>query len=195
MVNFRASSLIKSPANVLTVSRMLLSVPLVWIAPLSSAFYVFYTLAGVTDMLDGPVARRTGTMSREGAILDSIADVVFLTAALIAFFPMLKERCPDWGLWPILAAAALRCGAYGVGLYKYRRFTPYHTRLNKLTGAALFCAPYLLPFWQSTEVLWGVLCAAACISAGEELLMQLLSRRYDPDTQSVFDLKRRGFYV
>ncbi|WP_312940093.1 CDP-alcohol phosphatidyltransferase family protein [Oscillibacter sp.] len=195
MVNFRASSLIKSPANVLTVSRMLLSFPLVWIAPLSSAFYVFYTLAGVTDMLDGPVARRTGTMSREGAMLDSIADVVFLAAALVALFPMLKERCPDWGLWPILVAAALRCGAYGVGLYKYRRFTPYHTRINKLTGAALFCAPYLLPFWQNTEVLWVVLCTVACISAGEELLMQLLSRRYDPDTQSVFDLKRRGFYV
>jgi len=195
VVNFRASSLIKSPANVLTVSRMLLSFPLVWIAPLSSAFYVFYTLAGVTDMLDGPVARRTGTMSREGAMLDSIADVVFLAAALVALFPMLKERCPDWGLWPILVAAALRCGAYGVGLYKYRRFTPYHTRINKLTGAALFCAPYLLPFWQNTEVLWVVLCTVACISAGEELLMQLLSRRYDPDTQSVFDLKRRGFYV
>lgn len=190
-----ASSLMKSPANVLTAGRILLSVPLVWTAPLSPAFYVLYTLAGVTDMLDGPVARKTDTVSREGAMLDSIADAVFLAAALIVLFPVLRERCPNWGLWTVLAAAALRGGAYGVGFYKYRRFAAYHTWLNKLTGAALFCAPYLLPFWRSSEVLWAVLCAAACVSAGEELLIQLLSRRYDPDMQSVFDLKRRDFHV
>jgi len=193
--NFRVRSLIKSPASILTAGRILLSVPLAWAAPLSPAFYILYTLAGVTDMLDGPVARRTNTVSRQGAVLDSIADAVFLAAALIALFPVLKERCPNWGVWPVLAAAALRCGAYGVGLFKYRRFAAYHTRLNKLTGAALFCAPYLLPFWENTEGLWAALCAAACVSAGEELLIQLLSKRYDPDTQSVFDFKRRDFHV
>ncbi|WP_369282423.1 CDP-alcohol phosphatidyltransferase family protein [Oscillibacter sp. GMB15532] len=195
MGNFRVNSLMKSPANVLTAGRILLSFPLVWAAPLSPVFYVLYTMAGVTDMLDGPVARRTGTVTREGAVLDSIADAVFLAAALIVLFPVLRERCPNWGLWPVLAAAVLRCGAYGVGFYKYRRFAAYHTRLNKLTGAALFCAPYLLPFGEHTEVLWAVLCAAACVSAGEELLIQLLSRRYYPDTQSVFDAKRRDFHV
>ncbi len=195
MGNFRASSLMKRLANVLTAGRILLSFPLAWAAPLSPGFYVLYTLAGVTDMLDGPVARRTGTVSREGAMLDSIADAVFLAAALIALFPVLRERCPNWGLWPVLVAAALRCGAYGVGFYKYRRFAAYHTRLNKITGAALFCAPYLLPFWQNTEVLWAALCAVACVSAGEELLIQLLSRRYHPDIQSMFDAKRRDFHV
>ncbi len=195
MRNFRVSSLFQRPANFLTAGRILLSLPLPWTAPLSPAFYALYTLAGVTDMLDGPVARRTHTVSRKGAMLDSIADAVFLTAALIALFPVLKERCPNWVLWPVLTAAALRCGAYGVGFYKYRRFAAYHTRLNKLTGAALFCAPYLLPFWRDMGMLWAALCAAACVSAGEELLIQLLSKRLDPDVQSVFDLKRRDFHV
>ena len=128
-------------------------------------------------------------------MLDSIADAVFLMAALIALLPVLAERFPVWFLWPVFMAAALRCGAYGVGFYKYRRFAAYHTRLNKLTGAALYCVPYFILFGRNLGTLCAVLCIPVCISAGEELLIQLLSRRFDPDIQSVFDLKRRNFHV
>jgi CDP-diacylglycerol--glycerol-3-phosphate 3-phosphatidyltransferase len=192
---FRISSLFQGPADYLTASRILLSLPLPWTAPASPAFYVLYTLAGLTDMLDGPVARKTHTVSRNGAMLDSVADAVFLITALIALLPVLVERFPAWTLWPILTAAALRCGSYGVGAYKYRRFVAYHTQLNKLAGAALYGLPYLMPLWKDMGMIWVVLCVLVCVSAGEELLIQMLSKHLNLDVQSVFDLKRRDSHV
>ena len=46
----------------------------------SPAFYVFYIVAGVSDMLDGFVARKTDTVSKLGARLDTMADFVDLSA-------------------------------------------------------------------------------------------------------------------
>ena len=42
-------------------------------------------LASATDLLDGWLARRTGSTTRSGALLDPIADKTFVLAALTAF--------------------------------------------------------------------------------------------------------------
>ena len=65
-----------TPANLLTLTRIPLALCLLFTAPLSTSFFFLYTLAGITDMLDGPISRRTHTASRSGARLDSLADVV-----------------------------------------------------------------------------------------------------------------------
>ncbi len=70
-------------ANWLTVLRILL-IPvfvslLVYRKP-GAAFLVFL-LAALTDMLDGYVARRSGSQSRLGAFLDPMADKLLLTAS------------------------------------------------------------------------------------------------------------------
>lgn len=56
-------------ANLLTVSRMVLALAILFTRPFSAGFYALYALCGVTDMADGPVARRTGTASELGAPL------------------------------------------------------------------------------------------------------------------------------
>ena len=179
-----------APANLLTLARIPLALGLLFTAPLSPPFFLLYTLAGITDMLDGPIARRTHTASRSGARLDSIADVVFLAAVLYCLLPALS--LPHWSLWAIMAIAMLRCTAWLVGFLKYRRFTALHTLANKLTGAALFCAPYLLPR-VGTDTLCAVLCLLAAVSAGEELAIQCLYREAVPDCKSIFPLlKSRG---
>ena len=79
----------KHIANIITGSRIAFSLPLLFI-PLSSAwFYVFYLLCGVSDMVDGTVARRTNSASEFGARLDTVSDFVFMTVALIKFVPYL----------------------------------------------------------------------------------------------------------
>jgi cardiolipin synthase len=72
-------------ANWLTVLRILL-IPvfvslLVYRRP-GLALSVF-TLAAVTDLLDGYVARRRGSQSRLGAFLDPVADKLLLTASFV----------------------------------------------------------------------------------------------------------------
>lgn len=83
-------------ANLITGTRILCGVALLFCRVFSLPFFVLYLAAGLTDMLDGPVARKTGTVSELGAKLDTIADFVFVTACLIKLLPMIPF--PLW-LW------------------------------------------------------------------------------------------------
>ena len=83
-------------ANALTISRIILSVALLALPALSPIFLAVYALAGTTDMLDGLLARRAGTVSELGAKLDSIADLVLVVVCLMKILPAIDV--PMW-LW------------------------------------------------------------------------------------------------
>ncbi len=80
-------------ANLITISRIILIVPVLFLVSeeksLSNWFaLLFFILAGITDNLDGYIARKTGTQSSTGALLDLMADkllVVITTSYLISF--------------------------------------------------------------------------------------------------------------
>ncbi len=177
--------MIRYLANLLTVFRMLCSVLLLGTAPFSSAFYVLYTLCGITDVADGAVARKTQTVSKTGAMLDSAADVMFWLAALSRLLPAMRLSPPIWqGIWIV---AGIRGLSYLIGALKYRRFAAIHTILNKLVGILLFFAPYSIRFCSIETVLAG-LCIAAGISAAEELAITVFSKHFDPEIRSIFQM-------
>lgn len=98
------------------------------------AFYVIYTVCGVSDVVDGVIARATGTTSEFGARLDSIADLSFYTVIIVRLLPSLWIRLPGW-FWYLLGAAVLvRLASYVAAAVKFHRFASVHTYLNKLTG-------------------------------------------------------------
>lgn len=74
--------------NLMTLSR-LVSIPVLVViyylpykyAGLAAA--VLFVIAGITDALDGYLARRLGQMSRFGAFLDPVADKLIVAAALV----------------------------------------------------------------------------------------------------------------
>jgi cardiolipin synthase (CMP-forming) len=88
-------------ANQLTLLRMLLVpafVLLVAYGQLGWALSVL-VLAGVTDALDGLIARRSGQKTTLGAWLDPMADKLLLTAAFIVLTvpgTPLVTRIPLW---------------------------------------------------------------------------------------------------
>jgi cardiolipin synthase len=90
-----------TPANQLTLLRMLLIpafVILVVYGHLGWALVVFVT-AGVTDALDGVIARRSGQKTRLGAWLDPMADKLLLvTTFVVLTIPGLNlaNRLPIW---------------------------------------------------------------------------------------------------
>ena len=45
-------------ANIITVVRIICSIGLLFIPVFSPAFYVLYLIAGVSDMVDGTIARK-----------------------------------------------------------------------------------------------------------------------------------------
>ena len=62
-------------ANILTISRIPLSVLLLCTHPLSCSFYILYVFCGLTDVVDGFIARKTGSVSETGAKLDTPGDL------------------------------------------------------------------------------------------------------------------------
>ena len=150
-------------ANIITGSRIIFSLPLVFI-PLSSAwFYVFYLFCGLTDMIDGAIARKTGAVSKFGARLDTVADFVFMFVCSIKILPLM--HIPVWlRVWIIIVALIKIFNIVLVFIYK-KKLLSIHSVLNKTTGFALFLLPLSLTFVETTYSV-STVCMCTCYHCG-----------------------------
>ena len=73
--------------NILSASRIALCLPLLMVDAMTLTFWGLYLIAGITDMLDGFLARKWGMESKFGARLDNLADFVFVLAVGYKLFP------------------------------------------------------------------------------------------------------------
>ena len=143
----------KHLANLVTGCRILGSILMLFFPVFSSGFYATYLLCGVSDMVDGTIARITNSSSKFGEQLDSFADILFLTTALIKLLPVVE--IPAW-LWLWISIIAILKFS---NLIRNDWFIP-HTVLNKVTGFALFLFPLTL-----SVVAFQYTCVAVCILA------------------------------
>ena len=176
-------------ADTITSVRIVASLFLLF-PPLGSVWFLtVYTIAGLTDVLDGWLARRTGTASQFGARLDSAADLLFYGVLILRLFPVLWKSFPVTIWYAVAAIVLVRLSAYATAYYKYHQFAALHTWLNKLTGAAVFLLPYGLALSQAT-VFGFVACVLAFAASLEELLIHLCCKEYHANSKSVFALHK-----
>lgn len=149
-------------ANAITGVRIVLSVALLFCPALSPAFLVLYLTAGITDMIDGAVARRTGTVSAFGAKLDTIADIIFVAVCLIQLLPVL--RVPDWLYIWIAVIAVIKLANIAAGYIRQKAFITVHSIINKVTGGLLFVFPLTLSLID-LKYSAAVVCAVATVAA------------------------------
>ena len=152
-------------ANTITFFRIAAGIVLLFCPVFSPAFYVFYIVAGVSDMLDGFVARKTNTASRFGARLDTIADFVLVVVCLIKLLPVL--RIPAWLYIWIGIIALIKVINIISGFVVQKRFVTVHSVMNKATGALLFLLPLTIPA-VPLKYSAVVVCAAATFAAIQE---------------------------
>ena len=155
-------------ANIITSSRIIFSLPLLFI-PLSSAwFYVFYLFCGFTDMIDGTIARKTGAVSKLGAKLDTIADFVFMLVCSIKILPLIRIASWLW-VWIIIIASIKIFNIALVFIYK-KKLISIHSVLNKITGFALFLLPLSLTFVEANYSV-ATICLLATIAVVQEVYL------------------------
>lgn len=152
-------------ANLITCIRILCAAALAFLPALSRSFYTVYLVAGVSDMLDGFVARRTNTASSLGARLDTLADFAFAAVCLVRLLPLFAW--PRWLLIWIVLIAAVKLINVICGLIMHGRFVSEHTRMNKLTGLLLFAFPLMLPV-VDLRFAAGIVCVVATLAAVQE---------------------------
>ena len=146
--------------NIISALRILGAILLLLVCPAGVAFWVIYGLCGISDRLDGYLARKLHAESKTGAVLDSVADICFVVCCAIQLIPVVQ--IPTW-LW-IWAGmiVAIKIVNQVSALIVCKRFCFPHTWANKLTGFLLFLAVPTL-FWSiiPTAIVAGVATFAA----------------------------------
>ncbi|MGN1156517.1 MAG: CDP-alcohol phosphatidyltransferase family protein [Agathobacter sp.] len=176
-------------ANLITLLRIAGTISLLMLKPLSAGFFWVYALTGLTDVLDGWIARKTKTASDFGARLDSIADLLFYAVILIRILPMLLVKLPS-EIWYVVAAVlCIRISAYIIAAIKYRLFASLHTYLNKLTGATVFLIPFSLITDYTVAFCW-IVSAVAMAASLEELVIHIRRKDYCSTAKSIFISER-----
>ena len=135
---------IKYLANTITISRMIAAVALLCVEPFSVTFNGLYIYCGISDMVDGFIARKTHTESKIGEVLDSISDLIFVLICLFKILPTLHISVWLW-IW-ILLIAIIKIANLVAGYVCHHKIVFLHTKANKMTGFLLFLLPLLIPF-------------------------------------------------
>lgn len=174
----------KHIANMLTGLRIVLSLLIPAFLDDRTTVFILFVAAGLTDVLDGIIARRTDTESRLGAQLDSAADIVMF--GVMVACAVVWAGVALWALVPwLIAVAAVRIGNLLIAGLKFKTFAGIHTVGNKLTGVLIFVAFGVYILADSLVVLIPAV-AVAGLSALEETLILITSRTLDLNRKSLF---------
>jgi CDP-diacylglycerol--glycerol-3-phosphate 3-phosphatidyltransferase len=154
---------VKHLPNVISALRIAGSISLLFCDVAGWPFWVLYALCGISDMVDGWLARKLHAETKAGSILDSVADLSFVVCCAIRLLPLLS--IPSWlWIWAgiiVVIKIVNQVSAWVV----FKRFCFPHTVVNKLTGFLLFLAVPTF-FWTMIPV--AVVAAVATFAAIQE---------------------------
>ena len=119
---------------------MAVALPFVQSSP--AVFWALYLLCGLSDVLDGAVARWAGTESRLGERRDTIADIIFVAVWIVLFIPAIDVGRWLW-IWTGVIALIKVVNVIS-GLAMKKGFVAKHTPANKATGILLFILPMVI---------------------------------------------------
>jgi len=164
MINQKKKALTYIP-NLLTTLRLVSCIPLLFFRALSPWFIIVYIFAGITDMLDGFLARKLDAATPFGAKYDSIADLTFTVICLIRILPTLELELWGW-IW-IAVIVLIKVVNLITSYVCHRKAAFLHTKANKVTGLLLFLSPLAILIINVNYVATA-LCLVATFAALQE---------------------------
>jgi CDP-diacylglycerol--glycerol-3-phosphate 3-phosphatidyltransferase len=171
--------------NLVSSLRILIA-PLLFVFALLQMEYWFIgalVFSGLTDVVDGFLARKLGQITPLGARLDSWGDfTIYSTMAICA-----------WILWPDVTQRALvhytmilfsfLVPAW-LGLVKFGKITGYHTWSVKLAVLATFIG-YISLYTGLSDLPFALAAWLSVIAGTEEVLITLILRHERTDVRSL----------
>ena len=122
--------------NIITALRIVGSIGLLFCNVAGWQFWTLYVFCGISDMIDGWLARKLQAESKTGSVLDSIADLSFVACCAIQLLPILS--IPSWlWIWAEIIVIIKIVNQIS-SLIIIKKFCFPHTIANKLTGFLLF---------------------------------------------------------
>ena len=191
--NIKISDL-KTIPNMLSISRLILIpamlIPAYFIEDEPQARFVFlimFIIIGVTDKLDGTLARYLNQTTALGAKLDTIADMVFYPLIALWLYRFESGVVGEW--WNLVYfLLALYFFKMVTGKIKFGYMPAFHTIGAKTFSASLYffmIAAILNP--PLAKSIFPVLCVIGYINQLEETYILLTRDSVDENIRSVFD--------
>jgi len=178
--------------NLLSLSRIPLSVTMMFFAQERIIFLCIYAVTGLTDMLDGRVARKYGWQSELGSKFDGLADASWIFSMMAVVFLILRIKFASYVYIAFAVTLVVRIVNLIFTRVKFHQWGAIHSTLVRYSGTPLYLiAPYCVWTRKGPSVL---LLAAMCIvllSVIEESLILARMETYDMNVKSIFHLNRQ----
>jgi CDP-diacylglycerol--glycerol-3-phosphate 3-phosphatidyltransferase len=155
----------KNIANYISISRIIMAIVLLLPKTFSKTFYIIYIYCGLSDILDGFLARKYKITSKFGAKIDSVADMLFVGVLLLKILPVIEISIGIY-IW-IIIIVLIKVFNIILGYIYYKQLTLLHTIGNKITGLVLFVIPLMMNFIH-IKILEILICSVATFSAIQE---------------------------
>ncbi|MBH1939518.1 CDP-alcohol phosphatidyltransferase family protein [Mobilitalea sibirica] len=173
----------KNVANLITISRIFMSVILLFFLNNTTIFIPVYLICGISDFIDGYIARKTNTTSNLGARLDSLADLLMFIVLLLYVFLHIGEEIRNY-LPFIIIIILIRTINILIAYVKFHAFVVLHTWCNKITGISVFLIPLFMN--RVNRIYLYIVFIVGTISALEEGLLHLLTSKPNLNRRSIF---------
>lgn len=183
---FRTKIMKKYIANIISLTRPFIALSLFFFINNKVMFLVMYSLCWFTDLIDGPIARKTKSTSDFGSKLDDLGDYTTILVAVVIFAIWIKNEMVTF--LPFLAAiAAIRISNLFITNRKFGKIYIIHTYLNKFTAWTVYVTPviYLL---NNNMVMLYVVMIVAIIASLEEMIIHLITSTYDSNNKSLIKI-------
>jgi phosphatidylglycerophosphate synthase len=171
--------------NILSVLRIICSVLLILFINDRIGFVFLYFVIGLTDILDGFIARKFKLESEFGARLDSFADFIFYIMLVFIFTKLYSSIILVNYKVALVGIVFIRLLNLLLTKLKYKKFVFVHTIVNKISGVLLYFLPVIILFKQSDIIIWITL-IFAFIAAIEELLITIKYSEVKLNRKSIF---------
>ncbi|MBD3203166.1 hypothetical protein GF327_02650 [Candidatus Woesearchaeota archaeon] len=178
----------KKLPNIITLTRFLMIPFLIYFSYKNNiaVFILFYIFTGITDKLDGFIARKLNQTSNFGAKIDNYADEIMCyvsLSCLIFLRPDVVRKYLELILFTIIIAVLNRIFLFT----KFKNKTRMHLYSGKISVYLLYISVSILILTRNDKLFFVYILSQLFVII-EEIIIMAISEDINPQIKSVFDL-------
>lgn len=178
----------KQLPNTLSFSRILVCLALFFLTGYPVLFTILYLISGVSDVLDGYLARRWKVESQLGAKLDSLGDFVMYTLIVFVFITHTHILNNQFVVWTLIFIFIGKLINFLLIKIRFKQWSMLHTWADKFSGLIVYLAlPVYILYPETPSLIVAIICGIALLATIEEMLIILTSTDYDVNKKSYFN--------
>lgn len=170
--------------NILSLLRIICSVLLILLINHQLCFIFLYLVIGLTDILDGFIARKFKMESELGARLDSLADFFFYIILIFIIIKLYSSIITLNYKIALIGIIFVRLLNLFLNKLKYKKIVLVHTIANKISGVLLYFLP--LFFFTKNDIIIWIILIVVFTAAMEEFLITIKYSEVKLNRKSIF---------